>query len=128
MPPGSGNTLLLPLPICSRTSSIDTSLATAPGAGQPGRPALLEEPLRTPDATASRDAKDYLCFSAMALCSLGVPLTPQSPFSLPGSLTRFLLWTCLKIISILFFVLYKLLLKKICFGQSYGLHFLASGY
>lgn len=66
----------------------------------------------------------------MALCSLGAPLTPQSPLSLPGSLTGFLLRMCLKTFTILFsfVVLYELLLKKICFSQSYGLSFLARGY
>ena len=78
--------------------------ATAPGAGQPGRPALLGEPPWTPDAIASRGAKDYLCLSAMALCFLGTPLTPQSPLSLPGSLTCFLLRMCLRIFTVLFFL------------------------
>lgn len=52
--------------------------AAGPGAGQPERPALLGDPLQTADTTASRCAKDDLCLSSMALCSLGVPLTPQS--------------------------------------------------
>lgn len=95
------------------------------GAGQPGRPALLGDPPQTADTTASRCAKDGLCLSAMALCSLGASLTPQSTLSLPGFLTGFLLQVCLKIICYESFFLYELLLKKICFDQSYGLVFVS---
>lgn len=76
--------------------------ATATGACQPGRPVLLGESPSTLDAGVSRGAKDYLCLSAIVLCSLGAALTPQSPLSLPGTLTGFLLWMCLKTFNIHF--------------------------
>lgn len=66
--------------------------AAGPGAGQPGRPALLGDPPQTADTTASRCVKDDLCLSSMALCSFSAPLTPQSTLNLPG----FLLQRCLK--------------------------------
>lgn len=47
-----------------------------PWAGQPGRLALLGDPPQTANTSASRCAKDDLCLSVMALCSLGAPLTP----------------------------------------------------
>lgn len=102
MTPGPGNVLLLPLPICFRTSSTNTSLCNSSWGLSARETCSVGESPSTLDAGVSRGAKDYLCLSAMVLCSLGAALTPQSPLSLPGTLTGFLLWMCLKTFNIHF--------------------------
>lgn len=123
VPPGPGNVLLLPLPICSRTSSTNTSLCNSSWSWSARKTVSAGG---TSLSQSEQKCKGLLVL--VCLCALGAPLTPQSPLILPGSLTGFLLRMCLKTFIILFFsVLYELLLKNICFGQSYSLNFLASG-